>query len=37
MNPERAVSEGFLIRSGEGIEWTLTSTGSLLYRRMPAN
>jgi hypothetical protein len=23
MNPERAVSEGFLIRSGEGIEWTL--------------
>ena len=34
INPEMVTSESMLIGPGEGIEWQLTPTGSLLYRRI---
>jgi hypothetical protein len=33
INPEMSTSEGVLIRAGEGIEWRLLPTGSLVYER----
>lgn len=34
INPEMVTSESMLILPGEGIEWRLTPTGSLEYRRI---
>jgi len=34
INPDMVRSEGMLIRPGEGIEWRITPTGSLVYRRI---
>jgi len=34
INPEMVVSEGIMISNGEGIEWRVLSTGSLVYRRL---
>ena len=34
INPEMVMSEGIMISSGEGIEWRILSTGSLVYRRL---
>jgi ABC-type glycerol-3-phosphate transport system substrate-binding protein len=34
INPEMVMSEGIMIASGEGIEWRILSTGSLVYRRL---
>jgi hypothetical protein len=34
INPEMVMSEGIMISAGEGIEWRLLSTGSLVYRRL---
>jgi len=34
INPEMVVSEGIMISSGEGIEWRVLSTGSLVFRRL---
>lgn len=34
INPGVTRSEGFAIRPGEGIEWQITPTGALVYRRL---
>jgi hypothetical protein len=34
INPEMVMSEGIMISSGEGIEWRILTTGSLVYRRL---
>jgi hypothetical protein len=34
LNPEMVMGEGIMISPGEGIEWRITSTGSLVYRRL---
>ena len=34
INPEMMMSEGIMISSGEGIEWRVLPTGSLVYRRL---
>jgi hypothetical protein len=34
INPDMVTSESMMIGPGEGIEWRLTSTGSLVYRRI---
>lgn len=34
INPEMVMSEGIMITAGEGIEWRILSTGSLVYRRL---
>jgi hypothetical protein len=34
INPEMVMGEGIMISAGEGIEWRITSTGSLVYRRL---
>jgi hypothetical protein len=34
INPEMVTSESLMIRPGEGIEWRLTATGSLVYSRL---
>jgi hypothetical protein len=34
INPEMVMGEGIMISPGEGIEWRITSTGSLVYRRL---
>ena len=34
INPGMVTSEGIMISSGEGIEWRILPTGSLVYRRL---
>jgi hypothetical protein len=34
INPGMVMSEGMMIRAGEGIEWRIQPTGSLVYRRL---
>jgi len=36
VNPGMVMTEGLLIRPGEGIEWQVTPTGSIVYRRLEA-
>jgi hypothetical protein len=34
INPGMVTTEGIQIRAGEGIEWQITPTGSVVYRRL---